>query len=165
MFAPQTKDALADRVQASGIAEYVLVARRNNSLSHAGRVFALGFIFSVSLGIATGFFLACGAWLVLPFAGLEMAVLFLAFRYIDRHAGDYDCVVIAGSSVSIEVMEGGAVRRYELNRYWAQLVACGEGGRIALRSHGREVEIGRHLCAEQRESVARQLKRQLRRAA
>jgi len=128
-------------------------------------MFVLGFIFSVSLGIAIGFFLVFGAWLVLPFAGLEMAVLYLAFRYIDRHAGDYDCVVITGGSVNIEVMEGGAVRRYELNRYWAQLVADGAEERIALRSHGREVEIGRHLCAGRRKSVARDLKRHLRKSA
>lgn len=128
-------------------------------------MFALGFIFSVSLGIAIGFFLVWGAWLVLPFAGLEMTVLYLAFRYIDRHAGDYDRVVIAGSSVSIEVMEGGTVCRYELNRYWAQLVAGGGEERVALRSHGKEVEIGRHLCVDQRKSVARDLTRYLRKSA
>jgi len=100
---------------------------------------------------------------MLPFAGLEMVLLYLAFRYIDHHAADYDQVVIAGSRVSIEVVEGSAVRRYELNRHWAQLIACA-GDRIALRSHGKEVEIGRHLCEEQREAVVRELRRYLREA-
>ena len=36
--------------------------------------------FAISLGFA-------GACLVLPFAGVEMAMLYLAFHYIDGHAG------------------------------------------------------------------------------
>ena len=98
---------------------------------------------------------------MLPFAGLEMILLYLAFHYIDEHAGDYDRVVIAGGRVSIEMVEGSAVRRYELNRHWAQLIACG-GDRIALRSHGKEVDIGRHLCEARRETVVRELKQHLR---
>ena len=38
------------------------VAMRNNSLSSTGRVFAFGFIFVVSVGIACAF-AALGAWL------------------------------------------------------------------------------------------------------
>ena len=50
--------------------------------------------------------------------------------------------------------ERGEVSRHEFNRYWAQVVLQ-PGGRgrqalLALRSHGRQVEFGRHLTEEQR---------------
>ena len=143
-------------------AEYVYVARRNDSLSSSGRLLVFGFILTVSLGIAVGFVLIFGAWPILPYAGVEMAVLYGAFRYIDRHAGDYECVTIRGGSVAIEVHEGANVTRLELNRHWASVV-CSEGGsRLALRSHGRDIEVGRHLCEEQRLAMARDLRRELR---
>ena len=135
------------------------VARRNNSLSSTGRLFVFAFIFAVSIGIAAGFALL-GAWLILPFAGLEMLVLWLAFRYIDRRAGDFERIAIAGDRVEIEVCDAGRRHSYELNRCWAQLV--GGSGRLALRSHGREIEIGRYLNDEQRDALGREIGHHLR---
>ena len=143
-------------------AEYVYTARRNNSLTSSGRVLVFGFIVAVSLGIAAGFSLVFGAWPILPYAVVEMAVLYLALRYIDRHAGDYERVTIMGNSVAVEVQEGAHVTRLELNRHWAQVVCEANGSRIALRSHGREIEVGRHLREGERLAMARDLRRQLR---
>jgi uncharacterized membrane protein len=142
-------------------AEYVYTARRNNSLSSSGRLLVFSFILAVSLGIAIGFFLILGAWPILPFAGLEMAILYCAFRYMDRHALDYERITIRGSSVGIEVYEAQRVRRLELNRYWARVVCAADGSRLALRSHGREIEVGRHLCEEQRLAMAQDLRREI----
>jgi len=141
-------------------AGFSLVARRNNSLSSTGRLFVFALIFVVSVGIAIAF-AALGAWLVLPFAGLEMLVLYLAFRYIDRHAGDYERIAIAGGRVEVEFFEGGRTRRHEFTSCWAQIVVDGDGSRLALRSHGRELEIGRLGDNAQRLDIARELKRQL----
>jgi uncharacterized membrane protein len=143
--------------------EFVHIARRNNSLSSTGRRFVFGYILTVSLGIAVAFAVVFGAWPIMPFAGIEMAVLYVAFRYVDRHAGDYERITIRGDSVAVEVREGSRVTRQELNRYWAQIVCESEGARLALRSHGREVEVGRHVCEEARAAIARQLARELRR--
>ena len=143
-------------------AEFSLVARRNNSLSSTGRYLVFAFLFVVSVGIAAAF-AALGAWLILPFAGLEMLVLFLAFRYVDRHAADYESVAIEGDKVRVEFSERGRLRSHEFNRCWAQVVVSGDGNRLALRSHGRALEIGRHMNSEQKLGLARELKRQLRR--
>lgn len=142
-------------------AEYVYIARRNNSLSSSGRLLVFGFILVVSLGIASGFSLIFGAWPILPFAGMEMAVLYAAFWYVDRHAGDYERVTIRGSMVSIEVHDGRERVRHEMNRYWARVVYAPDGSRLALRSHGREMEIGRHLCNADRRKMAAELRREL----
>lgn len=145
-------------------AEYERVARRNNSLSSTGRIFVFAFLFVVSVGIA-GAFALLGAWMILPFAGLEMLVLFLAFRCADRHAADFERIAIAGDRVKVELFVAGQARNHEFNRCWAQVVASPGGARLALRSHGREVEIGRHRNDEQRIGLARELGRQLRAAA
>jgi uncharacterized membrane protein len=153
--------AVTDCSELAQTAGIPLLARRNNSLSSAGRQLVFAFLFTVSIGIAIAF-AAIGAWLVLPFAGLEMLVLFAAFRYVDRHAADYERIEIDGDRVSIELFEVGRAQRHEFNRCWAQLVVSRDGGRLALRSHGREVEVGRHRDAEQRKALARELGRQLR---
>ncbi len=149
-------------VSSGGTAQYSFTAHRNNSLSSSGRFLAFGLIFTAALGIALGFAWVFGAWLILPFAGLEMLVLYLAFRCVERHAGDYERVAIEGDTLNVEVFDGGRMSRFEFNRYWAQVVCAGDGSRLALRSHGRELEIGRHLNEDQRLAMARELKRGLR---
>jgi uncharacterized membrane protein len=142
---------------------YLLVSRRNNSLSSTGRSLVLGSFVLVSLAIALPFAFH-GAWLILPFAGAEMVLLYLAFRAVERHAGDFENISISGHRVVVERCESGRVSRHEFNRYWAQVVFEPQAGRedlLALRSHGRLVEVGRHLTHEQRREVARALKRHL----
>jgi uncharacterized membrane protein len=144
--------------------EFLLVARRNNSLSATGGVLVLGSLVLISLVISLAF-AYFGAWLVLPFAGVEMAVLWVAFHHVRRHAGDFESLAIKGDRVLVERWDRGKVSRIELNRYWAQVVlhrgAMPGHSVLALRSHGREVEFGRHLTEEQRYALARTLKQQL----
>jgi len=144
------------------VAEYVHVGRRNNSLTHSGRRLALACIAGVSLAIALALGAAFGAWFVLPFAGLEAALLSFAFRYMDEHAGDYERVEVRGTRVDVEIVEGRAARRLAIEGYWTQVVCDRVEGRVALRSHGREVEIGRHLPPRERIRLAAELKRVLR---
>lgn len=141
-------------------AEFSRLARRNSSLSSTGRLAVFVFLFFVSFGIA-GAFALLGAWPVLPFAGLEMIALFAALYCLERRAGDFERISIAGDRVAIEIREDGRARNHEMSRTWARLVLHG-GERLALRSHGREVEIGRYLSASQRAALARELGQQLR---
>jgi uncharacterized membrane protein len=132
---------------------FTLVARRNNSLSSAGRNLVVGSLAIIALVISLAFAVQ-GAWMILPFAGLEMLVVYLAFRCCERHAGDFESLSIRDDRVLIVRRERGEVSRHELNRCWAQVVLH-PGGRgrqavLALRSHGRQVEFGRHLTEEQR---------------
>ena len=140
---------------------YIFTARRNNCLTSSDRILAFGFIALVSLGIAVAF-AWLGAWLILPFAGIEALVLLLAYRSIERHAGDYERLTIAGDVLQIEVAEFERVQRFQFNRWWVQVVCEHDGLRLAVRSHGREIEFGRHLTDAQRRAVAGALKPQLR---
>lgn len=126
-----------------GAAEVTLIARRNNSLSPGGRTLVVGFLAAVVLAISLGFALS-GAWMVAPFAGLDLLLLYLAFRYIGRHSEDYESVILRGDQIVVERREAGRLRTLSFNRYWARLDSSepGSGGRLLLRSHGQEVEIG-----------------------
>lgn len=140
---------------------YSCTARRNNSLSSSDRLLAYGFIALVSLSIAAAF-AWLGAWLVLPFAGIEVALLFFAFCYSERHARDYERLTIDGDMLRIQILDAGREQVLEFNRRWAQVAYTQDGSRLALRSHGKEVVFGRHLTNAQRLTVARALKSHLR---
>jgi uncharacterized membrane protein len=145
-------------------AGFTLVARRNHSLSSAGRNLVVGSFVSIALLISVGFALQ-GAWMILPFAGLEVLLVYLAFRSIGQHAGDFESLCIQGDRVLIERWERGTVSRHEFNRYWAQVVLQparrGRQVMLALRSHGRQVEFGHHLTEEQRREIARVIRGEL----
>ncbi len=144
--------------------DITLVARRNNSLSSGSSLLVLGSLAAVVLAISLGFALS-GAWLVLPFAGLELLAMGLAFRCIEQHAADYERMTMHGEQVVIERWERGSVSRFEFNRHWAQLIVREprgmERGSLALRSHGKEVEFGIHLDDQQRAATARHLREHL----
>jgi len=145
-------------------AGFRVMLRRNCSMSPRGLLLAFVLLAALSLAIASAF-AALGAWLILPFAGLEMLVLYWAFRIIERHARDYELIEIDGNQVRVERFESGSTSSEAFSRYWARVVVSRDGSRLALRSHGRELEIGRVLSDAQRLQLARALERRLRNAS
>ena len=154
-----------DRNGVEAAADLTLVARRNNSLSSVGRFLVLGSLAVVVVALSLGFAFN-GAWLVLPLAGLGLLVVAMKFRYLERHAGYYYCMIVRGDQVVIERRDRESVSRFEFNRDWAQVVfrepRGKESGRLTLPSHGNEVEFGIHLTDERRAAVACRMKEHLR---
>ena len=142
-------------------AGFTYFRRHASSLDLRLLAFVFGSLAALSAVIAAGFAMA-GAWLIIPFAGVEIAALGAAARMIMRRAGDFERLAFSGDRILIEVRERGVARQYEFHRYWARLVT-GETGSVALRSHGRTVEIGRYCCAEDRRALAQELRGRLRR--
>lgn len=141
--------------------EFTALTRRNCSLAPVPLCVGAGFVAGLVLAIASGWALV-GAWLVLPFAGLEALALAAAVVCHGRRVGDFERIRLSGSSLLVEVGERGAVRRYEFNAAWVRLVARDEGrGRTVLRYRGRELEIGRHLGEGERRKLVRELLRRL----
>ncbi len=141
---------------------FKIVARPNCSLSNRGRVLVGLSIATFSLAVAGGFSIA-GAWLVLPFAGLELVALAYAFYYIGCHAGDYESITIDGDSLAIEKRVYKSISQVVFQRYWARVLLRdlpGGDQSLLLRSHGKEVEFGRrYMSNEQRVALAKQLKK------
>lgn len=141
---------------------FTLTSRRNCSMSPQTLLAVLGALAALNLAIGAAF-AVLGLWLVLPFAGLEALALAVAFWAVGRHAGDYERITLVDGRLRVEVREAQASRHYELNPAWVRVVVGRMGGsmRLALRSHGREIEIGRHLDATGRERFAALLRERL----
>jgi len=136
----------------------------NRSLSPAALLIFLALIFSNVSLIAIGFALI-GAWLVLPFAGIEIAGLAAGFYFIAQRDCDFERLTIVGHTVCLEKVDRGTASRVEMNRAWAQLVCRTDPHarrcHLALRSHGKEVVIGRLIDDEERLSWSRELEGRL----
>ena len=145
-----------------GVGDFALLARRHNSLDSATCWVVFGSLACVSLMIAVAFALL-GAWLILPFAGLEIAALALVLRWLKIHEGDFEQVSVRGDVVALDVREKSRMRHFEFNRAWAKLVVNERlrSTRLALRWHGREYEIGRYLDDGGKQALARELQRRL----
>lgn len=138
---------------------FSLTLKRNCSISPA----SLGCVFAAlavaALGIGAGF-AAAGAWLVLPFAGLEVLLLGAAFVAHARHAADYERIELRPGGLTVEVAHGESARRRVLDP--RRLRVCLESGRVLLRERQEELEVGRNLDAEARVRLAGELQRRLR---
>ena len=145
--------------------EFSLIMKRNCSVSPQALAWLLALTACLSFTIGIGFALF-GAWPVLPFAGLEVAALGLAFYLNGRHASDYERIALQEDALVVEVCDADRVAALQLNPQWVKLVASRrrQDVRLALRSHGREIEIGRHLDAPGREALAAALAGRLDRA-
>jgi len=145
-------------------ANFELVARPNRSLTAECKLLAVGAIGLISLIIAL-FFALMGAWLVLPFAGIELMAVAYAFYYVHCHSYDYERITIADDQVSIESKSYKTYRQTCFNRYWVSvfLKPTPSGDQLLFfRSHGKEVMFGRSfMTSEERVKLASQLKQQV----
>jgi len=146
-----------------GSEDFSITAKPNCSLTPYQRLAVFSGIASFSLIVAVGFTLA-GAWLVFPFAGLELLVLGGAFYIVHCHADDYESLTIAGDDLAVEKRIYKNISRVVLHRYWARVIldeTSGGDRRLWLRSHGKEVEFGRYLNNDARLVLAKQLKKRM----
>jgi uncharacterized membrane protein len=134
----------------------------NRSLGPQGRTACLAAIAATTTAIGAGA-AALGAWPVLPFAGLEVALVAAAFRALARHDGDYERLEIAGARVRLQTRRAARLLELEGHAPWARLVVTDGAGRcrLGLRYAGRTVEFGRLLTEGRRREWAAELGRRL----
>ena len=142
-----------------------VIIRPNQSMSARGlAAFVITFAV-VSLTIALSFF-ALGFWLILPFAGLEIAVVALAIGLTVRRSGDFEMIVIDQDSIQITQHRSGQTARHAFNRYWATVKLEHRGRlqskRLTVGSHGRFVSIGADATDATREDLAARMRHALR---
>ena len=142
-----------------GNAGFSLILKRNCSISPVRLAGIFGALAAVSLAIGIAFAFA-GAWLVLPFAGLEAAALGAAYLAYARRAADYERIELAAGRLTIEVAEADRTSRYEMQAQRARVYV--ERDLVVLRGAGEELQLGRHLDAERRAEFAAQLQKRLR---
>lgn len=138
---------------------YVHHSVPNRSLGAAGRRWCLGAIAAGTLGVAC-FAAAMGAWPVMPFAGLEIALVAAAFGLMGRHDGDFERLEIGEHEVRLERCEARSLVRFTAHRPWARVVMSERGTRcsLGLAYAGRTVPLGRLLSDEGRRALAVELR-------
>jgi uncharacterized membrane protein len=124
-----------------------------------------GLMVAVSLGIGTAYFLI-GLTLVLPFSGLEMLALGAALYITALRGGERQVITISDREVIIEIGRKQPEQRYQFQRAWARVIlervpASWYPSRLLIRSHGRELEIGRFLNEQERLGLANCLRQAL----
>jgi uncharacterized membrane protein len=143
--------------------DFDLVLRPNMSLSRRGFFWLMVFVTAISL-IVGGYFFALGAWPVFGFFGLDVALLYGAFRLNYRYGKRYETLSMDDEKLIFsQVTALGAARQWEFDPYWVRVTlerfgAHGEDiGALILSSHGKYVSVGAFLAPEERASLAASL--------
>ena len=138
---------------------FSLTLKRNCSISPSGLACVFAALALAVLAIGTGFAIA-GAWLILPFAGLEVLLLGGAFVLQARHATDYERIALERGQLVVEVVDGQQRARYELDARRVRVDM--EGARVVVRGPREALELGRHLDERSRMAFGAELKKRLR---
>jgi uncharacterized membrane protein len=145
-----------DRTREPTIFSAVLTPHR--SLSRGGFIVLMLVLGGISL--ATGIvFLLAGAWPVFGFCGLDVLLVYLAFKVSYRSARAYEQVTVTPSELTVrKVSHHGRISEWTLNPLWVRLdrVVHAEFGieRLFLVSHGRRLAIAGFLGPDEKASFA-----------
>ena len=137
----------------------------NRSLDRVGFVVLMSLVCFVSF-IGGIVFLIAGAWPVFGFFGLDVALLYWAFKLNYAHAAAYEEVTVTAAELKLrKVSHRGQVREWQLNPLWARLEKeeYEEYGiaRLFLVSRGKQLTIGSFLGPDEKAGFAEALSRAL----
>ena len=106
-------------------------------------------------------FLLMGAWPVFGFFGLDVLLVYIAFKLNYRSGRTYELVELTSDVLRVTHVEpSGKADRFEFNPYWVRVRLSEEvDGRTYLRlaSHGNEFEFGRFLTDDEKRDFAKAL--------
>lgn len=124
-------------------------------------------ILSVAVG---GLFLALGAWPVIGFLGLDVLLVYLAFKWSYRTARGFEAIRLTPRRLTVRAVDhwGGERRAEFAPPHWLRVdlvESSRQAGALMLSSHGRRLAVGRFLTAAERCDLAQALQSALRRLA
>lgn len=130
----------------------------HRSLGSAGFLVLILVIGGISF-VAGMVFLIAGAWPVFGFFGLDVLLIYWAFRLNYRAARAYEQLTVTASELKVrKVSHRGQVAEWTLNPVWTRLDAQThqEYGieRLFLVSRGRKLAIANFLGPAEKESLA-----------
>lgn len=133
----------------------------HRSLSPAGFRRIMWAVGGLSLGTGLIFYLN-GAWPIIGFMGIDVALLYWAFKASYRSARAHEMVELTDRALTVERVDPANRRqRWTLQPTWLR-VNLDEpqrpGSQITLSSHGRHLVVGSFLSPEERKDFARALR-------
>lgn len=143
---------------------YSAIIKPHRSAGIAATRTLLRLVAAAWLVVGTVFVIA-GAWPVLPFLGLEVALLAGAFALNNKAASAEERINLTAVALTVRrVDHWGKQTVFSFPPQWLQVNtdAVGpRGPRLELRSHGRSLFIASSLLPEERLALARTLRREL----
>ena len=134
------------------------VVTPHRSLSHAGFLIVMATVGGISF-VAGMAFLLLGAWPVFGFFGLDVLLIYWAFRANYRAAAAFEEVTVTASELRVrKVSHRGKASEWSFNPLWVRLdrESHDEFGieRLFLVSRGRRLPIASLLGPQEKESFA-----------
>jgi uncharacterized membrane protein len=137
----------------------------HRSLPPLGFALMMSAVVAVSAGIGAGFVLI-GAWPVTGFFGLDVLLLFLAFRWNYRQGRRAELIRLDQEGLTVRRIEpDGRQREWRFEPYWVRIGFDDPpryDSELTLSSHGERLVLGAFLTVPERHEVARALKAALR---
>lgn len=135
--------------------------RPHRSLNPTG--FAIVMLAASVLGFAIGIsFMIAGAWPVFGFCGLELILLYVAFRLNYRSGREYEHIRLTDTGLQIRRYgPKGETGRENIEPSWLRVAVsetAPDKGQLVLSSHGQSVTIGGFLPSAERHEVAEALR-------
>ena len=150
--------------QASGAAQPVLfdaVLSPHRSLPPRGFTIVMLLLAGVSFSVSVAFLLI-GAWPIMPFFGLDVLLVYIAFRVSYRQARLREELRLTEESLTVErIGVRGDRRRWQFQPFWLRVTLEEKdehSNRLVLSSHGRSLVVGSFLGPAERRGVAGRLK-------
>lgn len=146
-----------------------IIAKPNNSLDQEQKAKLLVVIALILLLVGLGFY-RIGAWMVLPFAGLELVIFCYAFYSLYLHSNDFECITFDRDALHIEKKIKEQRYASSFNHYWARVYlkdaenvhGLKAKSQLIISSHGKEVEFGSAFLTEsQREHLVNEIKQKI----
>jgi len=117
----------------------------------------MGLLGLVSLAAGVGF-VAVGAWPVIGFFGLDVALVYLAFRLNYRTARQSETIRLADDTFTVErVNVRGERRNWRFQPFWVRVILeerRDTSNRLLVASHGRSLVIGDFVPPATRRELA-----------
>lgn len=147
---------VADRKQ--GRYRFRLISYR--SLSRAGFRALMAVVIAVNLAVG-GAFLTLGAWPVLAFCGLDIALVYVAFKLNYKSGLLTETIELSPAAMTLtRDHPSGRRETFEFNPYWVRIRLKEQAdGRNALQlaSHGQELRFASFLSDDERRDLAENL--------
>ena len=107
-------------------------------------------------------FYLLGAWPVIGFMGLDVALIYVAFKLNFRSLKRYETVDLTEEALTVtRVAPSGKAQSWHFNPYWVRLSLEPRHGRsseLSLASHGKRLVFASFLTDAEREGFAAALR-------
>jgi uncharacterized membrane protein len=143
-----------------GATRFSAMLTPHRSLGPKGFMVLMSAVCLVSFGTGLLFYLI-GAWPVVGFMGLDMALVYIAFKLNYRAARLYETVDLTPGALTVtRVQPSGKAQVWNFNPYWVRLrleERVGRSTELSLASHGNRLVFATFLTDPEREDFAQAL--------